>query len=327
MKKKYKLLISILIFLQLCIVIVLIGYSIIVKNPIEYVRSYHPHHGGFAMKDRALVNKKEVYNVTYNLTADEFRISSHECKDCSKHIVLAGDSFVFGQGLKDDETVSYILERMLSNTRVFNWGKRGFSVGDFVESLLKLPFHDIKEEEEGNFIYILQDFHFHRLLFGSNHLDFMANNANAYKMKNDHSYARLGMFASYMVRVEYYVYQIIFRFKKKMDAKFNYNSQSLTNEQMDTAVKLSSLMLIELRDKYLLLHKNGKFKVVLVDFETYDRHFISKAEETFRKINIDFKTFRPLSVLGKTYTQFDLGDGHPKVEYNFALSKFIKEYL
>jgi hypothetical protein len=326
MKKKYKLLISTCIFFQLLAIFALVGYFISANKPIEYVRSYHPNQNGFIMKDRALVNKNEIYDVTYNLTADEFRILPHECKNCSKHIILAGDSFVFGQGLKDSGTVSYILERMLSNTKVYNWGRRGFSVGDFAEGLLELPFQDVKEED-GKFIYIFQDFHFHRLLFGSNHLSFMTNNANAYEIKNSHSYARLGLIASYIVRIRYYLYQIFFRFKKKLDSKFNYNSQSLTSEQMDAALKLSSVMLIELRDKYLLLHKKGNFKLVLVDFETYDANFLAKAEETFRKINIDFITFSPLRVLGKTYAQFDMGDGHPKDEYNIALSKFIKDNL
>ena len=59
--------------------------------------------------------------VTSEQNADERKIVS------GPQLILVGDSYMFGHGLHNEETLGWQLQRRFPNLRVINWGVGGYS--------------------------------------------------------------------------------------------------------------------------------------------------------------------------------------------------------
>ncbi len=68
------------------------------------------------------------WDVEYSTEADGSRLVPQR-PDSGRNISLFGGSFLFGEGLNDDETISAKLQERLSEYRVWNFGIRGHGTG------------------------------------------------------------------------------------------------------------------------------------------------------------------------------------------------------
>lgn len=64
--------------------------------------------------------------VSININNDGSRRTSYQPVSSNRQIILVGDSYIFGHGLNDNETLGWLLQAHLSNATVINHGVGGY---------------------------------------------------------------------------------------------------------------------------------------------------------------------------------------------------------
>lgn len=84
----------------------------------------HHETRGWTLKPN--LKNKLHYAAVINSNHEGIRGSKENHED--KKILFFGDSFCFGEGVDDDETISYFTEKKFSNTSVLNLGVHGYGI-------------------------------------------------------------------------------------------------------------------------------------------------------------------------------------------------------
>lgn len=78
-----------------------------------------------------------VYDVKYSQDAFRRRLTVGHSKNPSSHLILSGCSSTFGEGINDDQTLSYLLQKKMPETNVFNLGIPGGSIVTALTTITK----------------------------------------------------------------------------------------------------------------------------------------------------------------------------------------------
>lgn len=118
-------------------------------------------------KDTAIkkVNNKVIYKVNYTINSDGLRetLSSNDKSD--KCLMFFGDSFTFGEGLNDNETLPYLVgEKANGKYKIYNFGFSGYGPHQMLSAIEHgITDKIIKGCKESTAIYIGQDDHIPRI--------------------------------------------------------------------------------------------------------------------------------------------------------------------
>lgn len=113
-----------------------------IRVPEEVWTEYHPELGWFHQKSRRAVLKKgktlevEVTTNTWGLRGA--RDYKEDRPRNSKRILVLGDSFVFGWGVRDNETLTAQIESQVPNLEALNLGVPGYGIDQIYLSFLKI---------------------------------------------------------------------------------------------------------------------------------------------------------------------------------------------
>lgn len=91
---------------------------------------------------RSIAKTKSSHKVIYDvpITIDIFgRRWTPQAKKPQYNIVMLGDSYTFGEGLKDDQTIEYFLSQMRPEAQLVNMGNPGNGPNDIYYELTRLP--------------------------------------------------------------------------------------------------------------------------------------------------------------------------------------------
>lgn len=150
----------------------------------DYMKKFHayrtmspfgflPLHGNYTSKKLSR-NGDILYDVTYSIGDDGFRITPQSNDSVQVHINFLGCSFTFGEGLNDNETLPFSLQASNEHISVKNYGMHGYGVhqalrivetksltGD-INFLLTAPWHSERSAcipifGQGSPRYILKD--------------------------------------------------------------------------------------------------------------------------------------------------------------------------
>jgi hypothetical protein len=116
-----------------------------------------PSEGVYEASRKTTDTEETIYNATYTIGHDGFRVTpDNETENISKTINIFGGSYVFGEGLDDDETLPYFWTTLNKTHRVKNYGMHGWGVhnalallrsgevsGD-VNVLVTVPWHALR---------------------------------------------------------------------------------------------------------------------------------------------------------------------------------------
>jgi len=124
-------------------------------NSKQYPFGSVPSAGTYAASRRT--ENEIIYRVNYTIGSDGFRVTpSQILQQSGPRINLFGGSFMFGEGLNDDETIAYYTSQYLPNVAVKNYGMHGWGVHNAfaifehlnvkgsVNVLLTGPFHALR---------------------------------------------------------------------------------------------------------------------------------------------------------------------------------------
>lgn len=113
-------------------------------------------------------NKKTgevIYDALYSIDQFGKRDTPVKNKDERKLFVLFfGCSFVFGDGLQNDETAAYEVGKLSTNFMPYNFGLQGDGPFDILAKIENVDFHKQIKEQNGKMVYTFMDAHLFRVL-------------------------------------------------------------------------------------------------------------------------------------------------------------------
>jgi len=120
---------------------------------------------------RYLVNDSLIYEQQYKIDSFSRRTTPHDTtiKDLPagrqvNFIAVAGCSFAFGYGVKEDETLPYYLQQQMPGYEGYNYGVSGYGTQHLlVQARDKINTSEIKQQQ-GILVYFFIDNHLNRLI-------------------------------------------------------------------------------------------------------------------------------------------------------------------
>lgn len=198
------------------------------------------------------------------LAAVEYRINEFALRDPARpngkkasHLILGGCSYVFGEGLRDEETLAGFLRKLYPEVNVRNISFLG---GGVQTTLRNMEIYDPRKyapEEEGRFIYVLIGPHFSRWLRKFEYLWWAPGEFPVYEKENGK--------LLYQGRLDETAPHFFVNRLKDLTFGIVPNHYFVRPPEAYTEDEVSSLFdgIGELRDRYLALYPKGKFLLAL----------------------------------------------------------------
>lgn len=106
-----------------------------------------------------------IYDVLYTLDPYHRRVTPvKNAEERSKYLLFFGDSFTFGEGLNDDETLPYYVAELATAYRPYNYGLSGYGPQQMLAQLQSPDILENITESEGAAIYVFIDAHVERAI-------------------------------------------------------------------------------------------------------------------------------------------------------------------
>ena len=112
------------------------------------------------------INSKLFYKVHYNTSDYGFRYFQKK-SNASRHVIVAGDSNVFAEGVDDSLTMTEILNKSIPDVQIYNFGQRGAAPNNTLSFLEHFPFENLIKEPSGVFLYNFFPGHMFERVIGS----------------------------------------------------------------------------------------------------------------------------------------------------------------
>jgi hypothetical protein len=275
-------------------------------------------------QDRYVVSKKMddgtvIYEAHYTLIKDGLR--EFEPRPKRKKILLLGCSFVFGEGLNDDETLMYYLKNLLQDFEIVSIARPGWGPNDV---LLFLRSHPQYMNNVHQAFYFFIDDHWNRV-FAPAHL--VADPAlrsylmmKPYFEQNGEDFEYAGSIESQRKGTMNQVYRFLGGLPLLHRLGFIFPPFSDSNRLYFAG------MLRQIEKDIQAASAGSQFAVVLYPFESYANGI---------KLKTDFEKYK-LQIEDLTDYDFDIStgnrtfipeDGHPTKYTNYLLAQILARKL
>jgi hypothetical protein len=106
-----------------------------------------------------------IYSVVYTIDENNRRVTPYQNpSNPNKFLLLFGDSFVFGEGVEDDQTLPFHLSQLATEYRVYNYGFSGYGPQQMLARLEQPTFSSEISETDGLAVYMFIDAHVERAI-------------------------------------------------------------------------------------------------------------------------------------------------------------------
>jgi hypothetical protein len=153
------------------------------------------HEGTYEMRATDSVSGTEIFHATYTLGPKGYRVTP-QIGARKKHLILLGDSFTFGFGVNDDQTMPAAIAKAQNAYRVYNFGFPQYALNSILLASQKRDYRNLVNEESGLVLYVYRSDHVTRT-FGS--FDYIARYGFAhpyFNLSSDGKVVHLGTFQS-----------------------------------------------------------------------------------------------------------------------------------
>jgi hypothetical protein len=135
---------------------------------------------GASVTARELIGERAIYDVAYTTGADNFRVVPKADEHPDACVLLFGDSFTFGIGVKDEETfAAKIVSKSKGLVAVRNFGVGGWGPQQFLAGLQSGRFQRAVTCKPTDAVYLMIPDHLYRTIGKSNAWD---KNAPRYQL-------------------------------------------------------------------------------------------------------------------------------------------------
>lgn len=127
------------------------------------INKYLPH---TKARHISRVNNEIIYDQFYEFGHLSLRTIPKYLviKNSTKHLIVAGDSNTFGDGVSIENTLPVLLSKKLPATTPYNWGIRGGGPNNTLALMEFFPWEKTIKESKGLFIYNYYDFLIERVI-------------------------------------------------------------------------------------------------------------------------------------------------------------------
>lgn len=140
-------------------------YALIQKGSSEPFKEYVEFQWQPNSKIRAMshFNGKKIYDVVYSTDANGLRSPEPKFPGVAReHLILAGCSFVYGEGLPISETVGHSLENRLPEINTYIIAFQGAGLSSLLRYMEVRPLNSFIPESRGRLIYVYMHDHLAR---------------------------------------------------------------------------------------------------------------------------------------------------------------------
>jgi hypothetical protein len=245
-------------------------------------------------------------------------------------LIISGCSFTFGSGVKDEESIAYLLDELQSEYRTYNLGSMGGSPAEQLFLLQNFNLHPVIENTEGIYIYNLYHAQFERISIFWNYLYWASKGTPYYAWKKESHQLTFKSFLNELISFK------LINFLKliKLDYPFLRIMANVDLLKSEDMIPLMIDYLKAIKFEYLRQYPKGRFILTRPIFETWVPSVLKGKEKDFLNLlktnNIevwDFNTKAAFLLNQLPYEEWIIkNDGHPnglqyKVQADFILKK------
>lgn len=260
--------------------------------------------------------KELIYDVQYSF--DEFgrRIfPGHSPEGKSSFVILSGCSFTYGNGIDDDQTLSYFMNSQAQSRFVYNYGIG--SSGTHMTLALTESDRFKKEipQDNGTLVYVFIDGHIQRTNGFMNELGWLKESP-CYEEQADGSFRRNGSFAT-CSPTRTWLLESLAELFKKLSIQRNFPSIR------ESHVQKTCQLIAQTNEAFKNQYSKGSFFVFLHPLSS-ENNYTKRIKACLNKKNI---SILEIDMSGRDSRDFTLrGDGHPNEKLNKMAAGPVLDY-
>lgn len=274
-------------------------------------------------------NDQYIYDVTYDFNEFSLReVPQNNFREDNQHLIFAGCSFIFGEGLQLEETLPYLVEQKAEGYHTYNWSLMGGGIHRLLHYYDFLSLEHIVKESQGKLYYFFIADHLNRFHGTPDYLSWAPRNDPKYLIQDGE--------LVYQGNVEdTFSYQQIQFFKKiglenffvKFISIFKRNFWS-DKELEDFAIATKAL-----KERYLQSFPESEFVFIFHPTFPLPQKHIDKMKVFLKRHQVEFydplPDFEAYSNLQDTETNiFRIPhDGHPSYVFNQYFANYFLENI
>ena len=249
------------------------------------------------------------YEAFYNINKIGQRILPNPVKKL-RHLIVAGESNVFGVGLRDEETLPYLLAQKYPDYHAYNFGHPGGGPHNTLAHFEKTDWYSQIEERDGHMIYIFSPaWMLERVAVTKNYLSWSKGNSPWYELENERLVYK-GILKDRLQSKILNFIRIIDYFGWVGDLpKFNSGH-----------IKLTAKLLEATKKQYLKVFPRGKFTVVVSNYMHWDSALSDELISLLKAAQVDVVL---INKGPQSDPKFHFADFH----FNYEGQKMIKSEI
>lgn len=257
-----------------------------------------------------------IYQVRYQTDARNLRIPLPENEKANLHVIFAGCSLVFGEGLPVEETLSWNFQKTVPGVEAVNLGHMGGGLHTLLRWTELFSLKDLGLPEKGHFLYFFFPDHLNRFFLRINYLQWGDPGSPVYEERNGKIvYAGplrdTQRFKSVRMLSEAGMKHVPLRADPPL-----YESDEL---------RIFAAGIKELKARVKKQLPQSEFSVVFFPFGTTAPEGNQSFIEELKKAGIDFYESSPDFSEGKESLSIP-GDGHPNFRFNQLMTEVIQKW-
>jgi hypothetical protein len=219
-----------------------------------------------------------VFDVLYEINNWGLRKLPAPKNKRKNHLIIAGDSNTFGVGVKDEETIPFLMTNKLPDYHGYNFGIVGSGPHNTLALLEFTPWEKEIEETDGKMIYIFYPAWLISRLIGSKDYIKWANKINPwYDLDEKNNLVYRGNFDS---RFATYVYKII-------NLVDYYGWVGNLPKINSGHIKLAAKVFFKMKIEYLKKFPKGKFIVAVSDASNITHEMVQEVITILKAEGLD----------------------------------------
>lgn len=224
--------------------------------------------------------KGDSFNVTYRLNQFGQRQTILR-GNRSQHLILAGDSNTFGQGVEDNWTLDSLFFKKFSNYNTYNFGQLGGGPSNTLALLETTSWFEQIKENKGKMIYIFYpEWMTMRVIGSKQYITLLGGQTPYFFLDSDKKLVRKGNLGDRLISK-------IFLLISKLDYFHLIGDlPPLTEDHIELIAKIFNKMQLE----YKKMFPSGEFAVAIIARMDVKHLFISELEKKLSSEGVKFAT-------------------------------------
>lgn len=261
-----------------------------------------------------------IYNVNYRIDAFSRRITPQPSVKADKFLMYFGGSFVFGEGVEQDETIPAHVATLRPSARAYNYGFSGYGTQQMLAILESQDFENQITEPSGTLVYTFIDGHVRRAIGSFRMWITWGQHYPYYRMDGNSSVVRDGTFSTGRPWSSRF-YDVL-----KREQILRYFNVDLPIQVRHKDIDLTVAIIARAREIFLERYPDGRFVTMLYPRAEPFQVDLDYLRSALKTADIEVLDLTRLLDL-KDPAYFIRGDGHPNANAHAKVAAELSRCL